>query len=910
MTKLYKKNRLSTRVGMGSRILLSVAVAVSSALSSGLDTQETDRGYVLEELVVSGIRRSIKDSLGAKREAVGVSDAIFAEDFNKFPDLNIAESIQRIPGVTLNRNRGEGEQINIRGLSPSFTRVEVLGMTGATGQTDRDFRFDLFPSELFSKVEVIKSASADLAEGGLAATVRMDTAKPLDMDPDEFKGSVAALGHYSELTGDNKPRGSVQIASNRGGRFGVAFGLAHAESENVSHRVDASNWNRPMSNRISAADQVGLTEQESGAWLPRTPRFVVDDSQRERLGGTFTFQAQLNEDMLLTYDAVYVNLTQDHQLIKNDMEFESNIGAPTGLVVENGIVTAGTFPNIAPRVTNELFASEDKNVQNVLGLDWDMSDVWKIRGQIAHSTAQQNLDRALHGFAATQRSIGNNAAGDLGGDIPITLKHAGSFVNFESADSSFDIFDIDDYEYLVYLFRHSLNEDENTSLELDFAHSFGDSSSIEFGLRYEDRTKSRIESRGGVSAGGRLDGGNFPDLNEPGLASLIAYDGPGPAGQVIRINLDASEDIIFPMFPNTLDNLLAPRPRASFDVQEATLAGYIKASFGTGIFDDMALSGNVGVRLVRTESTANGTVEDTSGGAEDMPISIDNGYTRWLPALNLKLDVTDDLVIRAALSRTLARPSLSNMSPAVRIDLGTQVGSSGNPQIQPFSAWNGDLSVEWYFGAEEDAGLASIAFFRKDIESLVENITEDVTFVTCPQIGCDANNLAGPRVFQVTRPVNGNEASVTGVELAIQSNFSFLPTPLKGMGGILNYTITNSNADFSDVADVRSIQLPGLSKNSLNAVLYYQQSENFETRLAYAWRDQYIRELRNPAIWRDEYGQFDLSASYSVGNLTLQFEALNITGEPVNEFADNNAGLPTRWGEWGRKYVFGARYNF
>lgn len=868
----------------------------------------------LEQLIklkVSGIREVITHSVIAKRNAVGITDSIYAEDFNKFPDLNIAESIQRVPGVTLNRNRGEGDQVNIRGLSPEFTRVEVLGMASTTSQTDRDFRFDLFPSELFNEVVIHKSASADLIEGGLAALVKMDTPKPLNVDIDTenngLKTSVAILGLYTELTENTKPRASFQLAKNWHNKYGLAFGFAYAESENVSHRADSSNWNQPMSDRIAVADQAGLTEEELAAWLPRTPRYVVDDSQRERLGSTFTFQSQLSNELKLTYDALYVNLREDHQLIKNDVEFENNIGVPTDLVIENGIVTAGTFAQIAPRVTNELFASEDKVTQHVLKLDGTLSKNWTFKTQLGHSQAEQQLNRVLHGFAATQGSIDNSASGNLDGDIPITLEHMGNFVNFTSAEANFGIFDIDDYEYLVYLFRDSVNKDDNWSARFDTQYSFQNQSTLELGVRYDERTKSRVEARGEVGADDRVGGGSFPDLNAPGLASLIDYNGPGPVSQIISVNLDASNALILSLFP---ENIMSPRPRSSFEVGEKTLATYIKGNLETRIFNDRLLQGNAGLRLVRTESASSGTIEDTSGGASDMPITIDNTYTKLLPSFNLKLDAMEEVVLRTALYRTLARPSLTDMSPAVRVDLGTQVGSAGNPEIQPFTAWNTDIAVEWYFGEPEDAGLASVTYSHKDIESLVENITEDVTLITCPQIGCDANTPPGPRVFQITRPVNGNAASVKSLELALQSNFSFLPAPFNDLGGILNFTKTDSSASFTNEADVRSIQLPGLSRNSLNAILYYQHGKKFEARLAYAWRDKYIRELRNPGLWRDAYAQLDFSASYNYGKLSFQLEVLNLTNSKVFEFADNNTDLPTRYGEWGRKFVFGARYNF
>jgi TonB-dependent receptor len=240
--------------------------------------------------------------------------------------------------------------------------------------------------------------------------------------------------------------------------------------------------------------------------------------------------------------------------------------------------------------------------------------------------------------------------------------------------------------------------------------------------------------------------------------------------------------------------------------------------------------------------------------------------------------------------------------------VGRNIGSSGNPELDPYTATYFDLGLEWYFAPE---ALIAATYFRKDIDSLVENLAEDVTLVVPPTTG---GGPAVPTRFTLTRPINGEEAYVQGIEFVVQAPFTFLPAPFNGLGGLFNYTFTESEANFTNVGDISSIQLPGLSKNSFNAVLYYQR-DKLDVRFAYGWRDEFVVSATdapggNP-LWQDGFGQLDLSATIDLTKqLAVKFEGLNLTDQGEFLFTNGRKDLPVRRADNERRYAIGLRYAY
>ena len=338
----------------------------------------------------------------------------------------------------------------------------------------------------------------------------------------------------------------------------------------------------------------------------------------------------------------------------------------------------------------------------------------------------------------------------------------------------------------------------------------------------------------------------------------------------------------------------------TFSGQEETFAAYAEATFEV---DNLLV--NAGLRYVDTTQTSDGF---SLGNGVSSPISIENDYQEFLPSLTARYTVTDDVILRGAYSRTLTRPTLFDLRVSEvfsGIDESGGSGSRGNPLLEPFTSDNIDIGVEWYFAEES---LLAVNFFHKNIDGLIVSgtFTDDRTFFS--QVTNE--EVTAPITFSV--PVNGEQTSINGIEVLAQSRFDFLPGVLSNMGGIFNYTYADSDAAFEEGDDSSQINgLPGLSKNSFNAILYYDDGR-LDGRLSYAWRDEFVEDLAGSfgqPVFQEAFGQLDLSVNYDLtDSLTLQFQGLNLTNELLK--INSLQGAPHTTSQLDRRWFVGARYNF
>ncbi len=331
----------------------------------------------------------------------------------------------------------------------------------------------------------------------------------------------------------------------------------------------------------------------------------------------------------------------------------------------------------------------------------------------------------------------------------------------------------------------------------------------------------------------------------------------------------------------------------TYGITEQTLAAYVQANFET----DNA-NFNVGLRVISTEIESTGSLFQ-NGTIE--PVTYKSDYTEFLPSFNLSYELNDDVLLRTAYSRTMTRPPLASLSPSTTIDASRLEGKKGNVNLLPYTSNNIDLGAEWYFA---DESLLAAAFFYKKIDSLVENSVSTEIATYRHQISNEL--ITGPIDF--TQPENGTDASVKGLEVSFQSPFTFVSESLSNFGTIVNFTYTDSAASFADEGDIRSTTLPGLSKKSYNAIVYYDNS-TFDARLSYAWRSEYV-DYFPEAKYQDDYGQLDFSSNYNVTeNLSIQFDVLNITEETVTKMQSNNPLLAISLEQLERRVMFGIRYS-
>jgi TonB-dependent receptor len=313
--------------------------------------------------------------------------------------------------------------------------------------------------------------------------------------------------------------------------------------------------------------------------------------------------------------------------------------------------------------------------------------------------------------------------------------------------------------------------------------------------------------------------------------------------------------------------------------------------------------GNAGVRFVKTDQTSRGFL------ATGAPIRSGQSYDEALPSLNLVAEVTDDVLIRLAASKSLTRPTLTQLSPGGRVSPTALTAVMGNPSLRPFTATQADIAAEWYFTEE---ALLSATLFRKKVASFITNVTTQGRINAGTQIN-DAGQDVSDAIYTITQPVNGSGGTVRGFELSLQTPFSFLPAPFDGLGMVANYTYADSSSTVLFKGETLKTLLPGQSRSSYNLVGYYEQGP-FSIRAAYAWRDEYLDEVRAGGRERSNftgsYGQLDLGTQYAVTeNITLTADALNLLEEEARRYAQLKDRNVT-FAETGRFFIIGARAKF
>ena len=879
-----KQNKLS----LLSRVALILFGAVNTQGVSAQVPVSGQKAEVVEEVVVKGVRGSLARSLEQKRYADGVVDGITAEDIGDFPDLNISESLQRITGVTINRVLGEGQQVSVRGLAPEFTRVTINGQTVTSGNSGREVDFDVFASELFNTVSLTKTPNAALTEGGLAATIDLRTARPFDFNKDEPVIAISGQGSINEMRDEFDPRVSA-IASNTfmNGALGVLASLSYSES---SLRQDNAEGLRFLLGDFND----GVNEY-TDVEIPFIPRYVLEFLDRERLGVTGAIQFEPSDEIDLNLDMAYAEFDEVRTRYSIDgllrtrytptgpMEVDS-----TGLVTRatfNGDLRNGEYTGVSSRSENIRTPSkEDLLLINIDG-GWRFADDWEIRGKFGYSDASKKG----YEFRAVYQAL-NRFGYDLTDRIFVDLQ------------PSIDFTDPSVFSHNQSRFINNFIDDEEYSFQSDLTRSFDDSfvDTLSVGVRYSKRESSQDRFDGRITSSvGALPPTSAIATNLPVDDFFDQSDSPNIDRNWFVTDFDA---VFADPTVNGADFTIPQRFIDSFAIEEETVSGYGQIKYNGEILG-FSVRGNAGVRIVNTDQTSKGFLADGS------PLNLTQSYTEVLPSGNLVLELTDELLFRVAGSKSLTRPTLTELAPGGTVAPTGLTANLGNPELDPFSATQFDLSLEWYFA---DEALASATFFYKDVKSFIVDITSESTIDAGTLIndaGVDVSNA----IFTVTRPINGEGASVKGVELSLQTPFTFLPDPFDGFGVVLNYTYADSESEIIFNDETIKTLLPGQSESSYNLIGYYEKGK-FGTRLAYSWRDEFLDQIRASNSQRSNfyasYGQLDLNAQYDItDNIVLTFDALNLLEEETQRFGESR-DRNISYRETGRFFIIGGRVKF
>jgi len=889
-----------------SCLSVMIGLLLTTGTASAQSDQAQDDAQDLDSVRVTGVRASIQKSLVEKHSASGIVDAISAEDIGKFPDLNLSESLQRIPGVTLDRNGvGEGATVNLRGLGPEFTQVEINGMPGLSnggegraGRTEgsRGFNFEMFATELFSKASVYKTGLAEVDEGGLAGTVRLETPRPLDNQGTRMVASI--LGNYGELTDSLNPRTAVLFSHNHNDIFGIAATVAFAQTDFQGNVIQAGSW-RPFADYNTGS--IRATDEVRAALVPLSATYYVFNEDRDTTGTTLTLQFRPNDAFSFTLDGLYSKLKNKRLQLRPDFPIDDGgLDAPINAVVEDGVITAIDIMGVQERLGVRHHTNDEDYQQIVMRMEWAANEYWSIRPSIGYSKreAQREFDMFLF------RHTLDNGPGR------VTYRMRGDFIDFSSSATDFSS-DPEDFEFSSFVMNPSSNKDEEKQFRFDVDRHFsGNDHVLKFGLRHNDRTMERIFNEWRLMREAGTPASSLPHLDD--MVEWIDFEVSGAQAGTPDKLLSANRRKTWEMFmpggipiPGTfVRELPGASAQQTFSVQEKTHSAWMQMDLTFGQWSLIP-----GIRYLRTEQISSGfdVTDADQPSMQITPVRVSKTYNGYLPSLTARYDLGNNVILRGAYARTLTRPSMGNLSPGEILRITSENGGSvrrGNPNLEPYYANNIDIGAEWYFSAE---GLLALNLFYKKAKNFIENQSyEDQRIFPSQTVPDQLNN----GTFTVTEPVNGVSATIKGLEVSMQSRFSRLPGAWGNLGGIVNYTHTESSADFSQQGNILNQGLPGLSKNSVNAIVYYDDGR-LDTRLSWAWRDRYLANIaENPGgvpRFTKAYGQLDLSLNYrATERISFQAQVLNLTQEQRIDLSTLRY-VPFSVTEIDRRFMFGIR---
>jgi TonB-dependent receptor len=908
------ENRWATRSLLSSAI--SLILAGGPLVAAAQDTPD--------EVIVRGYRGSLNASLSAKRVSNDAVDVIVAEDIADFPDLNLAEALQRIPGVAITRAAGEGRQVTVRGLGPTFTTTRINGMEALStgGFTDalggqnrtRGFDFNAFDSELFTRLAVHKTSSAEIEEGGLGATLDLTTARPFDYDGLTI-ATTAQLG-YNDRSEESDPRAAFQISNTfADDRFGALLALSWSERNTLDEGSSTVRWsdaeNFGSVNGVVLVPANNPAHEVNTSWHPRLPRYdsYVQDSERLGLAGSLQFRPGDNTSLSLDLLMSQAETTRDEAFMQAALNNNAFVAATniSNYSIRDSAIVSATLTNatlLSERRHDELEVDFD---QTVLSFEHAFTDRFRIDALVG--SANSEFDNPVQRYVILQKN-GNFSYDMSGGD--------GAIFTWGPQASDPNGWTVSNLRK-----REPFTNNELDVGEVSMAFDFGEALTLKAGVTTKtynlDTTQAFMANEGNNGVTGVM---------SPSL--LYTYDA-GALGSWAAPNLDAfNAQYGFYADSGPFTTSIDFRLQDTFTVEEQTDGAFVQLDFAFG--DAVPIRGNVGVRYFETDQHSTGIASLAQG-----TIEADVQYDDTLPSLNLVAELTDELLLRFGYAEVINRPGMLLLRPVASVQVAgsNRTVNGNNPGLGPTLADTYDLGVEWYFAEES---VLALALFRKDIGTFIQTIVDNVPYTETGlplQQAIDACNASafgyGPNCnetlpWNVNAPANSPGGDLEGYEISYQQPFSFFDGFASNFGLMANYTWVESKIDYLGVISVGGTNvttvvrpdesLINLSENMANLTFYFE-NEKFGARISLAERDDYLTSVpgRNGTYVERTEGttNIDFSANYNFNdNLKLTFEALNLTDESENQRLDATvlpANVVSYFHETGKQFFVGLRYT-
>ncbi|HZE42577.1 MAG TPA: TonB-dependent receptor [Steroidobacteraceae bacterium] len=911
------------RIAMAVKSALGIAMLVPPSLALAAAPDNT----ALEEIVVTGIRRSVELSIEAKRDAIGLTEVVTAEDIGKMPDKNVADSLARLPGITTSAagaNEGgfdENDRVSMRGTNPSLTQTLINGHNVAAGDwfvldqvqtVGRSVSYTLLPSEIVSKVVVEKSSSASLVEGGVAGSIDIITRKPLDFGKQfTLEASVGAV--YADLP--SKTDGQYSALANfknDANNFGVMLQLFSETRHLRRDGVEILGYDT-----IAAKDALGnptpiaaAHPDLAGVQYPTEIGAAFFTQKRQRNGGMLDIEFKPTDDLTLDLSGFSSKLTATNynrnylMWSTHFVNFGAGQGPDPGYVVQNNTLTKANFTGVAGTlygVYDQISRPDETATANFVNLDttWNANSALSFFAQVGYSwgdgkTPHQDVSETNPGLGSGAgyqlNGLGSAPNFNLGNTVNNTPTPGGVPVTFGWIFGAADI-DIRDTEKWA-------------KLDSEFKIDNGAWKDLKFGVRYEahNRTSPTGTAQGPLNTSPSA----YPTTFSNYPSNFETFGGNIPTGiwywteaQLAAYNNPANVN---------RNPITRQYYQYLFAVYEKDAAAFVQADFKG---DNWAA--NIGVRYVNTKEDAISytQVDPTTPGAvltsafgPFAGLEKKHTYNDVLPSANLKLDLTHDLVARFAAAETMTRPDYSALAgftnltpPGVVGSVGS--GTGGNPDLKPIRSTNLDAGLEWYFAKRS---LLSATAFYMDLRNYVgfgSEIKNYSTFGSICPTGC-------PVDYNLTVPINA-KGRVDGLELAYQQAFT------DNIGFIGNYTYADGkqtgNVQPNPDGSPGDHRLVGTSKNTYNVSAYFE-NQMFNARVGYTYRSAFFSGLdRSTAFSQDAIGTLSAALGYTMNDhFSITFDAMNLNNPTLKYFALNTT-QPRAFYKNGSQYYLNFRFK-
>ena len=879
---MFNSKFLSAPCAGAVAVLAFAALGAGQARAADTAPAAAEPADAVDAVIITSYGKSLQAAAALKRSAEYGLDAVNAEDIGKFPTRNAAEALQLVTGVTIDRQRGAGLYVSVRGLGPQFQYTQLNGRSIAVndliengGARGRQFRFEVLPAELISQIEVVKTPTADMDEGALGGNINIKTFKPFDLGK---KAAFSVRETYNDVRKKADPSASGLVSwTNETKTLGLLASGLYDERHVRNDRLYMVGWNLDKFKSVLG----------SGLYTPTRTRPTIETEHRKLYSGAISGQWKPNGDFQTDVDVLMTRLDVDFDEFGLDIyPDDTTFAVPTFVAGSQKVVgvtvVGGTINNVRWMGSRE--TSLNRHDLAIFGIKqaWTPGD-WTFNAEYGYSRA-----RSYHpdGKATTRNRIAFFA--------PLTYDFSRGYTAIPQLTTPVDYTNPANYVGQAFDYTWKDSRDTDETFRLDGARVFsGWFTKVAFGVEQHNLNRTYL----------RRDWVLNDILNVPLTTLGSSFYQPMPySGFLSGLSGNSPRTWVSPTSDAYYNKMFTPAVAAqpwsnadlrnSFIVDQKIHSAYVRGDFKFDL-GGVPVSGNAGVRYAKTKQLASGTL---TSGTTAVPVAYLKEYKNWLPSLNVKAELRDDLVARFAASRVVNRPNVTDSAPRISVSRDSPTASGGNPELDPFLADQYDASLEWY---PAPTTAVTGAVFVKTMDNY---ITAQNTTIQVP----------GRGDVLLSSNVNGGDAKITGFEAAYNQSLNFLPAPFDGFGVQASVTLVDSKANY--FAGNRQIKddLVGLSKRSYNLVGYYEKGP-ISARLGWFWRSRYLSSIGSTTqaqSYIDAYGSLDGSLSYQITpQYAVTLEGSNLTDE-IRYVYGKSKDQPMEIYHWGRTVSLTLRGKF